>query len=71
MSVITTLKIFISGNSYEELISTTEYRISEFFDIELENVRKKFSYEIDILENLDMTDDCTYLATVIVKGRDV
>jgi len=71
MSVITTLKIFISGNSYEELISIAEDRISDFFNVESDSVRKKFSYEIDIAENLDMVDDSTYLATVIVKGRDV
>jgi hypothetical protein len=71
MSVITTLKIFISGNSYEELISIAEDRISDFFNVESDSVRKKFSYEIDIVENLDMVDDSTYLATVIVKGRDV
>ena len=71
MSVITTLKIFISGNSYEELISIAEDRISDFFNVESDSVRKKFSYEIDIAENLDMVDDYTYLATVIVKGRDV
>jgi len=71
MSVVTTLKIFISGNSYEELIAIAEDRISEFFNVESDSVRKKFSYEIDITENLDMVDDSTYLATVIVKGRDV
>jgi len=71
MSVITTLKFFISGNSYEELIAIAEDRISEFFNVELDSVRKKFSYEIDITENLDMVDDSAYLATVIVKGRDV
>ena len=71
MSVVTTLKIFISGNSYEELIAIAEDRISEFFNVESDSVRKKFSYEIDITENLDMVDDSTYLANVIVKGRDV
>jgi hypothetical protein len=71
MSVVTNLKFFISGNSYEELVSIAEDRISDFFNVESDSVRKKFSYEIDITENLDMVDDSTYLATVIVKGRDV
>jgi hypothetical protein len=71
MSVVTNLKFFISGNSYEELVSIAEDRISDFFSVESDSVRKKFSYEIDITENLDMVDDSTYLATVIVKGRDV
>jgi hypothetical protein len=71
MSVITTLKIIICGDSYEELVSISDSRISEFFNIELESVRKKFNYEINVAEDIDSEEDCVYQAEVVVRGRDV
>jgi hypothetical protein len=71
MSVTTTLKFFISSDSYEEIVEIAESRISEFFNVELDNVRKKFGYEIDVTEDLDSLGDSMYSATVIVRGRDV
>jgi hypothetical protein len=71
MSVTTTLKFFISSDSYEEFVEIAESRISEFFNVELDNVRRKFSYEIDVAEDLDSVGDSMYNAVVIVRGRDV
>jgi hypothetical protein len=46
-------------------------RISEFFEVNLEDVSKKFNYELDVRENIDMLDGNPYEAEVIVRGRNV
>ena len=71
MSVVTTLKFFVSSDSYEEIVEISENRISEFFNVELDSVRKKFGYEINVVEDLDSVGDSMYQAVVIVRGRDV
>jgi hypothetical protein len=61
----------VYGESYEEILSNAEYRISEFFEVNLEDVSKKFNYELDVRENIDMLDGNPYEAEVIVRGRNV
>jgi hypothetical protein len=71
MSVVTTLKFTVYADSHDELIETAEHRISDFFQINIEDVKSKFNYEVNVVENLDMSADNEYEATIIVRGRDV
>ena len=71
MSVVTTLKFVVYADSHEELVEHAELRISDFFQIDVEDVKKKFNYEVDVVENTDMTADSEYEATITVRGRDV
>lgn len=71
MSVVTTLKFIVYADSHEELVENAELRISDFFQVDLEDVKKRFNYEIDVVENTDMTADSEYEATITVRGRDV
>jgi hypothetical protein len=48
-----------------------EHRISDFFQLDIDEVKSKFNYEISVVENVDMSADNDYEATVIVRGRDV
>lgn len=71
MSITTTLKFVVYADSHEELIENAELRIADFFQVDSDDVRKKFNYEIDAVENMDMTADSEYEATITVRGRDV
>ena len=71
MSIVTTLKFVVYADSHEELIETAELRIADFFQVDVEDIKKKFNYEVDVVENTDMTADSEYEATITVRGRDV
>lgn len=71
MTVSYIFRFTVYGESYEEILSNAEYRISEFFEINLEDVSKKFNYELDVRENIDMLDGNPYEAEVTVRGRNV
>jgi hypothetical protein len=71
VTVSSIFRFTVYGESYEEILSNAEYRISEFFEVNLEDVSKKFNYELDVRENIDMLDGNPYEAEVIVRGRNV
>ena len=71
MSVVTTLKFTVYVDSHDELMEVAEHRISDFFQLDIEDVKSKFNYEISVVENVEMSADNDYEATVIVRGRDV
>jgi hypothetical protein len=71
MSVVTSLKFTVYADSHDELVKIAEHRISDFFQIDVEDVKSKFNYEISVVENVDMSADNDYEATIIVRGRDV
>jgi len=71
MSVVTSLKFTVYADSHDELIEIAEHRISDFFQIDVEDVKSKFNYEINVVENVDVSADNDYEATIIVRGRDV
>lgn len=71
MSVVTILKFLVYADSHDELIENAELRISDFFQVDVEDVKNKFNYELDVVENTDMTSDSEYEATVTVRGRNV
>jgi len=71
MSITSTLKLTVHGDTYLDLTYNADNSIAEFFEVNVDDVRKKFSYEILATENTDMNSDFSYEAIVIVKGRDV
>ena len=71
MSVVTVAHLLVSGDDYEEISFAAEKRISEFFNINVSDVKKKFNYELLVKETQDMESDSFYQAQVVVKNRDV
>lgn len=71
MSITSTFTFTVRGENHYELVSFAEERIAEFFEIEVIEVQKKLSYELNIKENQDMSSDYAYEAEIIVRGRDV
>jgi hypothetical protein len=71
MSVVTVAHLLVSGDDYEEISLAAEKRISEFFNINVSDVKKKFNYELLVKETQDMESDSFYQAQVVVKNRDV
>jgi hypothetical protein len=71
MSVVTVAHLSVSGDDYEEISLAAEKRISEFFNINVSDVKKKFNYELLVKETQDMESDSFYQAQVVVKNRDV
>jgi hypothetical protein len=71
MSVVTVAHLFVSGDDYEEISLAAEKRISEFFNVNVSDVKKKFNYELLVKETEDMESESFYQAQVVVKNRDV
>jgi hypothetical protein len=71
MSVVIVAHIFVSGDDYEEISLAAEKRISEFFNVNVSDVKKKFNYELLVKETEDMGSESFYQAQVVVKTRDV
>jgi hypothetical protein len=45
------VKSLVSSTTYKGLILETEKKLSDFFEIEIEDVREKLNYEITIYES--------------------
>lgn len=71
MSITATLKFTVHGDTYQDLTYSADNNIAEFFEVNVDDVRKKFSYEVLVTENTDMNSDFSYEALIVVKGRDV
>lgn len=71
MSVVTVAHLLVSGDDYEEISLAAEKRISEFFNVNVSDVKKKFNYELLVKETEDMESESFYQAQVVVKNRDV
>lgn len=71
MSVAIALSFNIYGDTHSYFVEQAEARIADFFEIDYDDVRKKFNYEIDVKENQEMMSDYAYEALVVVKSRDV
>jgi len=71
MSVVTVAHLFVNGDDYEEISLAAEKRISEFFNVNVSDVKKKFNYELLVKETEDMESESFYQAQVVVKNRDV
>jgi hypothetical protein len=71
MSVVTVAHLFVSGDDYEEISLAAEKRISEFFNVNVSDVKKKFNYELLVKETEDMESESFYQAQVVVRNRDV
>jgi hypothetical protein len=71
MSVVTIAHLSVSGDDYEEISLAAEKRISEFFNVNVFDVKKKFNYELLVKETEDMESESFYQAQVVVKNRDV
>jgi len=71
MSVVTVAHLLVSGDDYEEISLAAEKRISEFFDVDVSDLKNKFNYEILVKETEDMESESFYQAQVVVRNRDV
>jgi SHS2 domain-containing protein len=72
--ISTSLKISVSGDSYEEILQEAKNTFCVFFDISLEEVEKKLNIDIEVSNQtpLEVEDDFNeYIATVTAKVRNV
>lgn len=71
--ISTTVKLSISGSSHSELLFAAEKALSNFFDISVEELNTKISYEIIASEQediVDFDDEDQYTAQVIARVKD-
>lgn len=71
MSVVTIANLLVSGDDHEEISLAAEKRISEFFNVDISDVKNKFNYELLVKETENMESESFYQAQVVVKKRDV
>lgn len=64
------LKLTAYGDDYQELVETAEKLISNFLNIEIEEISRYANYELLIIENTNMGDDSTYEADIMVRIKD-
>lgn len=71
--IITTVTFSVAGDTYEQIVTNAKVHLSEFFDINIEDVEKKANIEIKVSETFDSTDfeDDNYLAQVIAQVKNV
>jgi hypothetical protein len=65
-----TFKLTIYGDDYHELVEIAEKLISNFLNIEIEEISRYANYELLIIENTNMGDDSLYEADVTVRIKD-
>ena len=73
MIISTTVKLKVSGANHAELLFAAENSLSEFFDIPLDEVGSRISYELIVTEQqdiIDFDDEDMYTAEVIAKVKD-
>lgn len=71
--ISTTVKLNISGSNHFELLFAAEKALSNFFDITVEELNTKISYEIVASEQediVDFDDEDQYTAQVIARVKD-
>jgi hypothetical protein len=69
MSAVTTFKVSVYGDSFEELQDKAEDEIASLLQIDLEDVSQKANYELLVSRDDDMGADFTYKAEVIARIR--
>ena len=65
--ISSTLRVFVDGDSYDEIIEKAEKEISDFMEIDVEEISKKVNYELLISKTEDMSSDTEYQAEVIAR----
>ncbi len=67
MSSITTLKVYVFGDNFEELVEKAEDEIASLLVIPVEDVYHKARYELFVTRDDDMGADFAYKAEVIAR----
>jgi hypothetical protein len=62
-----TLKLTVYGENYEELIQAAENLISDFLEIEINEISRYTNYELLVTENTNMSSDTSYEAELTVR----
>jgi hypothetical protein len=65
-----TLKLTTYGDDYHELVETAEKLISNFLNVEVEDINRYANYELLIIDNTNMGNDATYEADITVRIKD-
>lgn len=71
--ISTTVRLSITGSNHSELLSAADVALSTFFDIPIEEIGSKISYEIIATEQqdiVDFDDEDLYTAEVIARIKD-
>lgn len=65
-----TLILNIYGDNYQELVDNAEKMISNFLDLDIDEISRYAKYELLITDNTNMGNDATYEAEVTVRIKD-
>lgn len=70
---ITTFRFAVEGDDIKDLGSKAEFKIAKLIDADYTEADffKKFTYELTITENNDISADCEYTADVVARIKDV
>jgi hypothetical protein len=65
-----TLNIVIRGDTYSELIYLAEQYLSDFLEIDIEEIEKIVQYELLVSEDLEEDTETSYTAKLIAKIKE-
>jgi hypothetical protein len=71
MSVTATVKVYVEGDTYDELLEKASELLSELLDIPTESVLDRANLELNIVENEPFESDLSYAAEVIARVKNV
>lgn len=65
--MITTLRVEVYGDTYEELVSKAESEISSFLEVDIEDIDKKVTYELQVEKDDAFDAEFVYKSEVIAR----
>lgn len=65
-----TLNIIIRGDTYAELIYLAEQYLSDFLEIDIEEIEKLVQYELIVSEDLEEDTETSYMAKLVAKIKE-
>lgn len=67
----TTFRLSVEGSDYQNIIEKTQKELSSFLEVNVEDLGKYVSYEVDIEENKKGGSTYSYSAQVTARIKNV
>ena len=64
------LNLEIRGDSYADLIYMAEECLSNFLEVDIDEISRYVQYELQVLEDLDEETETKYVAELIARIKD-
>jgi len=71
VSVTATVKIYVEGDNYDELLQKATELLAELLDTPEDSVLDRVNIELSIVENEPFESDLSYAAEVIARLKNV